>query len=155
MRLPETGEGEPLSTEELASIEACRALILEFAARIDNNLTHTLGELMTADATSARPTNPDVTIAGRDAILAAFALRPKTMITQHLNLNIRIRLTGRDTAEGQSVVMLFIANAADELVPGKGRKAGAPLLGTWTDSFVRTADGWRFSARHGATTIQT
>jgi ketosteroid isomerase-like protein len=145
----------PLTTEELASIEACRALILEFAARIDNGLTHTLGELMTADATFARPTNPGAVIEGREAILAAFALRPKTLVTQHLNLNIRIQLTGSDTAEGQSVVMLFMANSGDELVPGKGRKAGAPLLGTWTDKFVRTADGWRFSARRGAATMQT
>jgi ketosteroid isomerase-like protein len=144
-----------LTTDELASTEACRALILEFAARIDNNQTHTLGELLTADATFARPTSPDVTIAGREAILAAFAQRPKTMVSQHLNLNVRIRLTGRDTAEGNSVVMLFIANAADELVPGKGRKAGAPLLGTWTDSFVRTDEGWRFSARRGAVTMHT
>jgi hypothetical protein len=144
-----------LTTEELADIEACRALILEFAARIDNNQTHTLGELLTADATFARPTMPDVTIEGRDAILAAFALRPKTMITQHLNLNIRIRITGPGTAEGNSVVMLFIASAGDELVPGKGRKAGAPLLGTWTDSFIRTSEGWRFSARRGAATMQT
>ncbi len=144
-----------MTHDELASIEACRALILEFAARIDNSQTHTLGELMTADATFARPTMPGVVIEGRDAILAAFALRPKSMVTQHLNLNIRIRLTGSDTAEGQSVVMLFIANAADELVPGKGRKAGAPLLGTWTDKFVRTAEGWRFSQRLGAATMQT
>lgn len=140
---------------ELVSIEACRALILEFAARIDNNLTHTLGDLLTADATFARPTLPDVVIEGRDAILAAFALRPKSMVTQHLNLNIRVRLTGPDSAESESVVMLFIANAGDELVVGKGRKAGAPLLGTWSDKFARTADGWRFSARRGAATMQT
>lgn len=144
-----------MTHDELASIEACRALILEFAARIDNNQTHTLGELMTADATFARPTMPDVTIEGRDAILAAFALRPKSMVTQHLNLNIRILLTGADSAEGESVVMLFIANASDEVVPGKGRKAGPPLLGTWTDRFVRTDAGWRFSARRGAATMQT
>jgi ketosteroid isomerase-like protein len=144
-----------MTTDELANIEACRALILEFAARIDGNQTHTLGELMTADATFARPTVPGVIIEGRDAILAAFALRPKTMVTQHLNLNIRIRLTGPDTAEGDSVVMLFIASANDELVPGKGRKAGPPLLGTWTDKFVRTPEGWRFSARRGAATMQT
>lgn len=144
-----------MTHEELASIEACRALITEFAARIDNNLTHTLGELLTPDATFARPTVPDVTISGADAILAAFALRPKTMVTQHLNLNVRIRLTGPDTAEGQSVVMLFIANGGDELVPGKGRKAGSPILGTWTDRFVRTAAGWRFSERRGAVTMHT
>jgi hypothetical protein len=144
-----------MTTDELASIEACRSLILEFAARIDNSQTHTLGELLTTDASFARPTAPDVVINGTAAILAAFALRPKTMVTQHLNLNIRIQLTGPDTAEGHSIVMLFIANTADELVPGKGRKAGNPLLGTWTDSFVRTGNGWRFKDRRGAVVMHT
>jgi hypothetical protein len=144
-----------MTTDELASIEACRALILEFAARIDNSQTQTLGELLAPDATFARPTAPDVVISGADTIVAAFAARPKTVVTQHLNLNIRIRLTGADTAEGHSVVMLFIANGADELVPGKGRKANAPLLGTWTDNFVRTASGWRFKDRRGAVTMNT
>ncbi len=144
-----------MTTDELASLEACRALILEFAARIDNGQTQTLGELLTSDATFARPTVPDVVINGVDAILAAFASRPKTMVTQHLNLNVRIRLTGPDTAEGHSIVMLFIASTNDELVPGKGRKAGAPLLGTWTDSFVRTAHGWRFQHRRGAVSMNT
>ncbi|HXC58677.1 MAG TPA: nuclear transport factor 2 family protein [Steroidobacteraceae bacterium] len=142
-----------MNAQELADIEACRSLILEFAARIDSGQSHTLGELLTADATFARPTNPDVVINGRDAILAAFALRPKHLVSQHLNLNIRIRLTGADTAEGQSVVMLYLANADDELVPGKGRKAGSPLIGTWTDAFVRTAAGWRFKDRRGAATM--
>ena len=142
-----------MNAQELADIEACRSLILEFAARIDGGQSHTLGELLTADATFARPTNPDVVINGRDAILAAFALRPKHLVSQHLNLNIRIRLTGADTAAGQSVVMLYLANADDELVPGKGRKAGSPLIGTWTDAFVRTAAGWRFKDRRGAATM--
>ena len=144
-----------MTAQQLADIEACRSLILEFAARIDSGQAHTLGELLTADATFARPTNPDVIIHGRDAILAAFAARPKHLVSQHLNLNIRIRLTGPDTAEGQSVVMLYLANAEDELVPGKGRKAGNPLIGTWTDTFARTAAGWRFQDRRGAATMHS
>jgi hypothetical protein len=142
-----------MNAQQLADIEACRSLILEFAARIDTGQTHTLGELLLPDATFARPTMPDVVIRGTDAILAAFAARPKHLVSQHLNLNIRIRLTAPDTAEGNSVVMLYLANAEDELVPGKGRKAGTPLIGTWTDSFVRTAAGWRFSDRRGAATL--
>jgi hypothetical protein len=49
--------------------------------------------------------------------------------------------------------MLFMANANDELVPGKGRPAGKPLLGIWRDRFVRTAGGWRFSQRRGSVTM--
>ncbi len=144
-----------MTTDELASVEACRSLILEFAARIDNGQAQTLGELLAEDATFARPTAPDVVISGAANIVGAFAARPKTMVSQHLNLNIRIRLTGPDTAEGNSIVMLYIASATDELVPGKGRKAGAPLIGTWTDQFVRTAAGWRFKDRRGAVTMHT
>jgi ketosteroid isomerase-like protein len=142
-----------MNVQQLADIEACRSLIMDFAARIDSGQSHTLSELLTPDATFARPTTPDVVIRGADAILAAFALRPKHLVSQHLNLNIRIRLTGADTAEGHSIVMLYLANAEDELVSGKGRKAGAPLIGTWTDSFVRTAAGWRFKDRRGVVTM--
>jgi hypothetical protein len=142
-----------MTTDELASIEACRNLVMEFAARIDNNQTGSLRELLVDDASFARPTVPDVVIRGADAIVAAFAARPKTLATQHLNLNIRIRLTGPDTAEGDSVVVLFIANADDELVPGKGRKAGSPIIGTWKDTFVRTGSGWRFKDRRGNATM--
>lgn len=142
-----------MNAQQLADIEACRSLVLEYAARIDSGQAHTLGELMTADASFARPTMPDVVLQGREAILAAFATRPKHLVSQHLNLNIRIRLTGADSAEGHSVVMLFLADANDELVPGKGRRTGAPILGTWTDTFVRTAEGWRFKDRRGQATM--
>jgi hypothetical protein len=142
-----------LDAQQLLDIEACRSLIVEFATRIDDGRAQTLGDLMTPEATFARPTVPDVVLQGREAILAAFAMRPKHLVSQHLNLNIRIRLTGPDSAEGHSVVMLFLADANDELVPGKGRKTGAPILGTWTDTFVRTAGGWRFKDRRGMATL--
>ena len=142
-----------MNAQQLADIEACRSLIVEFATRIDEGRAHTLGELLTADASFARPTVPDVVVQGREAILAAFAMRPRHLVTQHLNLNIRIRLTGPDTAEGDSVVMLYLADANDELVSGKGRKTGAPIIGTWNDTFVRTAEGWRFKDRRGKATM--
>lgn len=139
--------------EELSSIEACRALIVEFASRIDENRTDSLGELMVEEASFARPTAPEVVIRGAREILAAFAARPKDLVTQHLNLNIRIHLTGPDTAEGESVVVLYRASASDPLEPGKGRKAIGPLIGTWSDTFVRTPGGWRFKDRRGAATM--
>jgi hypothetical protein len=142
-----------MNAQQLADIEACRSLIIEFATRIDDGRALTLGELMTSDATFARPTVPDVVLQGRDAILAAFAARPKNLVSQHLNLNIRINLTSADSAEGHSVVMLYLADANDPLVAGKGRKTGTPIIGTWTDTFVRTPDGWRFKDRRGQATM--
>jgi SnoaL-like domain len=142
-----------MTTEELACIEACRSLIIDFGTFIDSNQAARLGELMTADTTFARPTDPGTVIRGAAAILAAIEARPRNRVSQHLNLNIRIRQTGPDTAEGFSIVMLYLAEAADELVPGKGRKASGPIVGTWSDTFVRTAAGWRFKDRRGNATM--
>lgn len=142
-----------MTPEQLVDVEACRALVLEFAACIDRRDYDALRGLLAPDATFARPTVPDVVIEGADAIVQAFHGRPAHVESQHLNLNVRVQLTGADTAEAESVVMLFMANANDELVPGKGRPAGAPLLGIWRDRFVRTAGGWRFSQRRGSVTM--
>lgn len=142
-----------MTPEQLLDVEACRALILEFAACIDRRDYDGLGNLLAPDATFARPTVPDVVIEGADAIVKAFQGRPAHVESQHLNVNVRVKLTGADTAEAESVVMLFMANANDELVPGKGRPAGKPLLGIWRDRFVRTAGGWRFSQRRGSVTM--
>ena len=150
-----TAPGAVLSHDDLANIEACRQLVVEFASRIDANRTDTLGELLVDDATFARPTVPDVVISGAREIVAAFASRPKTLITQHLNLNIRIELTGPATARGESVVVLYRTDESEAIEPGKGRKAIGPLVGTWHDTFVKTATGWRFKDRRGRVTMYT
>ena len=43
---------------ELADLEACRLLVLEFAARIDGGRTGTLGELMVPMPPSRDPRRP-------------------------------------------------------------------------------------------------
>ena len=141
------------TVDELASIEACRSLVVEFGSLIDAGRTDELAGLLVPEASFARPTAPDQIVHGADNILAAFATRPKNLVTQHLNLNIRIALTGRDTATGESIVVLYRADAGDPLEPGKGRKATGPLIGTWSDTFVRTGAGWRFKDRRGRVTM--
>lgn len=148
MSLPAT-----YSATELADIESCRLLVIEFAALIDENRTNELGTLLMPDSSFSRPTAPDVVLQGIPAILQGFAARPKGMLTQHLNLNIRITLTGPDTATGESVVVLYRTEDSVQLEPGKGRKSIGPLLGTWSDTFVRTAQGWRFKDRRGRVTM--
>ncbi len=143
------------SAAELSSIEACKRLVIEFASLIDANRTDELIQLLLPEATFARPTAPDIVVTGAQTIVQAFASRPKDLVTQHLNLNIRITLTGPDTATGESVVVLYRANGNDPLEPGKGRQATGPLLGTWSDTFVRTPQGWRFKDRRGRVTMFT
>lgn len=141
------------TTDQLADIEACRALVLDFAAAVDLRTPERMRELFTPDATFARPIAPDTIISGIDAIVGSFTSRPAHIVTQHLNTNVRVWLTGPDTAEGDSVVLLFLANAGDAFVPGKGRPSSPPLVGYWKDRFVRTADGWRFAERRGTVTM--
>lgn len=143
------------TADELSSIEACRSLVVEFGSLIDEGRTDELVHLMVPETSFARPTAPDVVISGAAEILKAFAARPKDLVTQHLNLNIRITLTGRDTASGESIVVLYRANGNDALEPGKGRPATGPLIGTWSDTFVRTPQGWRFKDRRGRVTMFT
>jgi hypothetical protein len=143
------------SATELSSIEACKRLVIEFASLIDAGRTDELIHLLVPEATFARPTAPDTVVSGAQTIVQAFASRPKDLVTQHLNLNIRITLTDPDTATGESVVVLYRASATDPLEPGKGRPATGPLLGTWSDTFVRTAQGWRFKDRRGRVTMFT
>ena len=150
MSLPAT-----YTATELADIEACRALVIEFATLIDENRTDELRGLLMPDSTFARPTAPDTLLQGADAIIAGFAARPKSMLTQHLNINIRISLTGPDTATGESVIVLYRTDTSEPFEPGKGRKAIGPLLGNWSDTFVRTASGWRFRDRRGRVTMHT
>ncbi len=142
-----------LSHDELASIEICRSLVVEFASLIDEGRTDEIIHLLVDDASFARPTVPDVIIRGAREIIAAFAARPKTLVSQHLNLNIRIELTGPDTAKGESLVMVYLADSGETPEPGKGRKARGPMIGIWSDTFVRTAAGWRFKDRRGRATL--
>jgi hypothetical protein len=53
-------------------------------------------------------------------------------------------------------VLLFMAEAGDPELPGKGRKAAASqLVGAFDDEFVRTPHGWRFAARRGRLLMHT
>jgi hypothetical protein len=79
---------------------------------------------------------PDDFIEGRDAILAAFKARPPRT-TRHICANIRVQVDG-DRATAESQIMLFTT------------KDAPPLVGSYQDRVVRTADGWRFTERRGS-----
>jgi hypothetical protein len=142
-----------LSPQELSSIEACRNLVVDCATIIDEGRYDDLAGIFAVDGIFARPTAPDAPITGRDTIIAAFKQRPANKISQHLVMNIRVRLTGADSAEGTSSIMLYMTDTAVAEEPGKGRKATGPLLGLYRDRYVRTAEGWRIADRRGRVTM--
>jgi hypothetical protein len=110
-----------MSPEERRAIEAdCERLIKLYVNLNDAQDWPAVAALYTEDARFARPSKPGDFIHGREAILASFLARPP-------------RAQRHVIAEGETPAM----------------SAGSPLVGTFTDKLVLTADGWRFAERVG------
>ena len=122
---------------DLRDERACERLIVDYAASNDAGDWAAVAAFYVADGRMSRPTAPDAFIDGRAAILAAFTARPPRR-TRHICANIRVTLTGPDTATATSQILLFTASDAP------------PLVGSYADRMVRTADGWRFAERCGS-----
>jgi len=126
-----------LSDDARRAIEwACARLVNLYANRNDAGDWEAVASLYTTDGVMTRPTAPDAPIVGRDAILAAFRARPPRA-TRHICTNIVIDVQDATTAAGESAMLLFTG-------------AAVPLVGSFHDRFVLTAEGWRFSERRGS-----
>ncbi len=102
--------------------------------------------LYTRDGSLRRPSGGDP-VQGREAILAAFLARP-ARAQRHVIANTVVDVIDADTARAFSVIVLYMGDAADDGgLPVQDAKS--PLIGTFTDLCVRTADGWRFKERVG------
>ena len=135
---------------EAAVRAACERLVYESAARNDAMAWDRLGEVYAVDAVLVRPSGE--TLEGREAIVEAYAATPPGRLTRHVCTNVRIDLTGPDTAVGSTTVLLFIADPAEE---GHAvRTSPGPAVGEFEDEFVRTADGWRISRRLASIAIK-
>lgn len=131
---------EAISPELRRQIEwDCTRLINLHATLNDAARWDDLAALYTVDAKMARPTAPDQPITGRDAILASFKARPPR-VTRHVCANIVIDVETPERAVGHSSVVLYTGS-------------GAPLVGTSSDVFALTPDGWKFAERNGSVTF--
>ena len=103
--------------------------------------------LYTHDARFARPSQPGQFVEGRAAILASFLARP-ARAQRHVIANVVVDVVDADTARAFSVIVLYMGDAEDDGgLPVRDPKG--PLIGTFTDLCVRTAEGWRFAERVG------
>lgn len=119
---------------------ACARLVNLYANLNDAGRWEEVAALYAADGWMTRPSDPDARIVGPDAILAAFKARPPRT-TRHICANIVIDVDSDTSARGESAMLLFTGH-------------GAPLVGSFHDRFVRTADGWRFAERRGTMIFQ-
>ena len=127
---------------------AITELITRYAALNDAGDWDAVAALYTEDGRMNRPTAPDEFISGRAAILAAFRSRPRRA-SRHIVANVLVTLEGEARARAWSQILLFTGRAAEDgglpiLSPG------APLVGSYDDTLVKTRDGWRFALRRGS-----
>lgn len=130
-----------MTEDERRAIEwECTRLINLYANLNDQARWEEVAALYSDDGLMTRPTAPDAPIVGRAALLESFRARP-ARISQHVCANIVVEVESETAASAYSVILLFTS------------KDGAPLIGSYRDRFVRTAEGWRFAERRGGLTF--
>jgi ketosteroid isomerase-like protein len=137
-----------MTEDERRAIEAdCERLIKRYVNLNDAQDWPAVAALYTEDARFARPSQPDVFVEGREAILASFLARP-ARAQRHVIANVVVEVDDADHARAFSVIVLYMGDAAkDGGLPVQDAKS--PLIGTFTDRLVRARDGWRFAERVG------
>lgn len=101
--------------------------------------------LYTQDAVFRRPSGGDPVV-GRAAILESFTARPPRA-QRHVMANTLVDVLSDIEATAKSVIVLYMGDAVEDGLPVQDAKS--PLIGTFVDRVVKTADGWRFAERTG------
>ena len=136
-----------MTEDERRAIEADVArLIHEYIWANDAQDWDACAALYTEDAVFRRPSGGDPVV-GRPAILASFTARtPRAQ--RHAIANILVDVVSETEARARSVIVLYMGDAAEDGgLPAQDAKS--PLIGTYADRVVKTADGWRFAERAG------
>lgn len=137
-----------MTEDERRAIELdCERLIKLYVNLNDAQDWPAVAALYTEDARFARPSKPDAFVEGREAILESFLARP-ARAQRHVIANTVVDVEGPDAARAFSVIVLYQGEpAASGQLPAMDAKS--PLIGTFRDRIVRTAEGWRFAERVG------
>ena len=141
-------------TERSAIEWQCQQLVLKFIAHGDRQEWVAMCELLTEDASFARPTDPDRPIEGRANIRLAFESRPTDRITRHICTNIIVAAISPTRATGTQYALLFTGNAANSGAAGVVAYQ-RQLVGEFEDDYVLTDGGWRIASRKGRVIFST
>lgn len=140
-----------LSSIERAAIAwECERLIHLYAMLNDAGDFQAMAQMFTEDGVFARPSQGDVLIRGREAILAAYTSRPPRF-TRHLITSVVVTVEDEDNAHAHSYLTLHTGQ------PGEGLpRAAEPVyvVGDFKDRFVRCRGAWKFSERLGSLALK-
>jgi len=109
-----------------------------------------MAEMFTEDGVFARPSQGDVLIRGKAAILDAYTSRPPRF-TRHLITSVVVTVEDEDNARAHSYLSLYTGQAGE----GLPRPAEPVyLIGDFKDRFVRRDGVWKFSERLGSLALK-
>jgi ketosteroid isomerase-like protein len=128
---------------------ACERLVTLSAVHNDERDWTALSALYADDAVLQRPSGPP--LRGRDEIEASYRSGASDRVTRHVCANIDVRPTSATTATGSTVVLRFIG---EQIADGELPLATGPMVGFFTDEFVREGDTWRISSRVAGATMR-
>lgn len=126
----------------------CGRLPLLFAKYADNGDHAALADLFTQDCSFARPFQPDYPFHGRDRVQAIFRDRPPILV-RHIVTNVLVDVVSETEARGTNYLAMLSNHNSTE----PPQEAGALYVGEFEDSYVRTADGWKFASRQGRVSL--
>ena len=128
-----------MTDDERRAIEAdCERLIKQYVNLNDAQDWPAVAALYTEDAVFRRPSGGEPII-GREAILASFLARPPR-VQRHVIANVVVDVEDETHARAFCAILLYQGDpAAEGDLPAMS--ANSPLVGTFTDRLVRTAEG--------------
>ncbi|HEY4030290.1 MAG TPA: nuclear transport factor 2 family protein [Caulobacteraceae bacterium] len=142
---------DPLPLGERAAIAwECERMIHHYAMLNDAGDFQAMAEMFAEDGVFARPSQGDVLIRGKAAILAAYTSRP-ARFTRHMITSVVVTVEGPDDARALSYLSLHTGQ------PGEGLPRPAEpayLIGDFRDRFVREDGAWRFRERLGSLALK-
>jgi len=128
----------------------CERLIHLYAMLNDAGDFDAMAEMFTEDGVFARPSQGDVLIRGKAAILAAYTSRPPRF-TRHLITSVVVTVEDGENARAHSYLTLYTGQSGDSLP-----RAAEPtyLIGDFMDRFVLRDGTWKFSERLGSLALK-
>lgn len=138
--------------QRLLAERACARLIVEYAHRLDFGAADTIWELFVADGVWEMP-GEGLRWSGWEELRQGLPARlsDDRRTTRHICTNTAITVLGEASASGLTYMVNFRHDfGGPAMVDGARRLAPASLpryIGEYIDTFVKTADGWRFGAR--------
>jgi len=128
----------------------CERMIHHYAMLNDAGDFPAMAAMFTEDGVFARPSQGDVLIRGRAAILAAYTSRP-ARFTRHLITSVVVTVEDEDNARAHSYLSLYTGQAGE----GLPRPAEPVyLIGDFKDRFVRQEGVWKFGERLGSLALK-